>query len=113
MNFSEPLRASNGQSIWSSDGLLLASSCGPRLTIWDAASLDVLQVYTCMDNIDKIEFSPDGDFLLAAVFKTGETVVFCVNQPDYLARIQAWFYPNFLNKSHFSYKGRAEFEALK
>jgi len=87
MNFSEPLRASNGQVIWSEDGLLLASCSGPRLTIWDAASLDVLQVYTCMETIDKAQFSPDGDFILASVFKTGETSVFCVNQPDWTARI--------------------------
>ena len=31
---------------WSECGHLLASACGPRLTVWDAANLDVLQVFT-------------------------------------------------------------------
>ena len=36
--------------------LSLDGFCLTRLTIWDAASLEVLQVFTTVETIDKIEF---------------------------------------------------------
>lgn len=87
MNFSEPIKSHNGQAIWSEDGYLLASASGPRLTIWDAASLEVLQVFTTVEAIDKIEFSPDGEFILAVSLKSSETNIFSINHPDWSGRI--------------------------
>lgn len=87
MNFSEPIKSHNGQAIWSDDGYLLASASGPRLTIWDAASLEVLHVFTTVETIDKIEFSHDSEFILAVNLKTSETNIFSINHPDWSGRI--------------------------
>jgi len=87
MNFSEPIKISNGQIAWSECGYLLASTSGPRLTIWDAATLQVLQVYSSKETLDFIQFSPDSNFILAACYKAAEVYIYSVNSPDWNGRL--------------------------
>jgi len=88
MNFSEPIKIQNGQMKWSECGHLLASACGLRLTVWDAANLDVLQVFTTKEIIEFVEFSPDSNFILAANYKLGEVQLFSLDaEAEWIAKI--------------------------
>jgi len=87
MNFSEPIKLHNSQMKWSECGHLLATASGPRLTIWDAANLEVLQVFTTKESVDYMEFSPDSNFILAAHYKSAEINLFAVNSPEWNGRI--------------------------
>ncbi|XP_023338222.1 WD repeat-containing protein WRAP73-like [Eurytemora carolleeae] len=87
MNFSEPIKLQNSQLKWSDCGHLLASSCGTRTSIWDAASIEVLEVFTSKECIDYIEFSPDSNFILAANYSGGVVHLFSINSPEWSGRI--------------------------
>jgi hypothetical protein len=43
-----------------------------RLTIWDASTLEVLQVHSTKETLDFVEFSPDSKFILVACYKSAE-----------------------------------------
>lgn len=87
MNFSEPIKVQNGQIKWSDCGYLLASSSGPRLTIWDAANSEVVQVFTTKERIDYIEFSPDQTLILAANYKAAVVNLFSIDSSEWTGRI--------------------------
>lgn len=42
-----------------------------RLVVRDASSLQILQLYTCLDQIQYIEWSSDSLFILCAMYKRG------------------------------------------
>jgi len=87
MNFSETIKGQNGLMCWSPCGYLLASVSGPRLTVWDASTLEVLQVYTSKETPDYLEFSPDSNFVLAANFKTAEVNIFSLNSNEWTGKL--------------------------
>lgn len=48
-----------------------------RLVVRDAGSLQVLQLYTCVDQIQHVEWSADSLFLLCALYRRGLVQVRC------------------------------------
>ncbi|XP_045714739.1 WD repeat-containing protein WRAP73 isoform X3 [Phyllostomus hastatus] len=71
MNFSELFKLSSQLCKFSPDGKYLASCVQYRLVVRDASSLQILQLYTCVDQIQHVEWSADSLFLLCAMYKRG------------------------------------------
>lgn len=47
-----------------------------RLVIRDVNTLQILQLYTCLDQVDHIEWSGDSVLILCAMYKRGLVQVF-------------------------------------
>ncbi|XP_074883230.1 WD repeat-containing protein WRAP73 isoform X3 [Buteo buteo] len=71
MNFSELFKLSGLLGRFSPDGKCLASCVQYRLVVRDVNTLQILQLYTCLDQIQYIEWSSDSLFILCAMYKRG------------------------------------------
>uniref|UniRef100_A0A663LWM0 WD repeat containing, antisense to TP73 n=1 Tax=Athene cunicularia TaxID=194338 RepID=A0A663LWM0_ATHCN len=67
--------------------LLQASCVQYRLVVRDARTLQILQLYTCLDQIQYIEWSSDSLFILCAMYKRGVVQVWSLEQPDWHCKI--------------------------
>lgn len=54
-----------------------ASCVQYRLVVRDASSLQILQLFTCVDQIQHVEWSADSLFLLCAMYRRGLVQVRC------------------------------------
>ncbi|OXB78120.1 UNVERIFIED_CONTAM: hypothetical protein H355_007262 [Colinus virginianus] len=87
MDFSEPFKLSALLGRFSPDGKCLASCVQYRLIIRDVNTLQILQLYTCLDQIQYIEWSSDSLFILCAMYKRGIVQVWSLEQPDWHCKI--------------------------
>lgn len=87
MNFSEVFKQSNQLCRVSPDGKYLATCVQYRLVVRDVSSLQVLQLYTCLDQISHMEWSSDSQFILCALYKRGLVQVWSLEQPDWHCKI--------------------------
>uniref|UniRef100_A0A8C8YM67 WD repeat containing, antisense to TP73 n=1 Tax=Prolemur simus TaxID=1328070 RepID=A0A8C8YM67_PROSS len=87
MNFSEVFRLSGLLCRFSPDGKYLASCVQYRLVVRDANSLQILQLYTCLDQIQHVEWSADSLFILCAMYKRGLVQVWSLEQPEWHCKI--------------------------
>ncbi|XP_025941416.1 WD repeat-containing protein WRAP73 isoform X2 [Apteryx rowi] len=65
----------------------MASCVQYRLIIRDVNTLQILQLYTCLDQIQYIEWSSDSLFILCAMYKRGIVQVWSLEQPDWHCKI--------------------------
>lgn len=68
MDFSEVFKHT-GCLRWSPDGRYLATVVGVRLVIRAADTLEVVQLWPCLDVISLVEWSPDSKNILCALYK--------------------------------------------
>lgn len=61
---------------------LQASCVQYRLVVRDVNTLQVLQLYTCLDQIQHAEWSADSRFILCAMYKRGLVQVRCPQGPQ-------------------------------
>lgn len=87
MNFSELFKQSNQLCKISPDGRYLATCVQYRLVIRDVNSLQILHLYTCLDQIVHMEWSSDSLFILCAMYKRGLVQVWSLEQPDWHCKI--------------------------
>ncbi|KAF5917412.1 hypothetical protein HPG69_007006 [Diceros bicornis minor] len=87
MNFSEVFKLSSLLCKFSPDGKYLASCVQYRLVVRDVNTLQILQLYTCLDQIQHIEWSADSLFILCALYKRGLVQVWSLEQPEWHCRI--------------------------
>ncbi|KAM5140389.1 WD repeat-containing protein WRAP73 [Mantella aurantiaca] len=87
MNFSEVFKLSNQLCRFSPNGKYLASCVQYRLVIRDVGTLQILQLYTCLDQIQHVEWSSDSMFILCAMYKRGIVQVWSLEQPDWHCKI--------------------------
>ncbi|NXP29239.1 WRP73 protein, partial [Scytalopus superciliaris] len=64
-----------------------ASCVQHRLVVRDVSSLQVRQIYPCLDQIQYIEWSSDSLFILCAMYKRGIVQVWSLEQPDWHCKI--------------------------
>ncbi|XP_009073310.1 PREDICTED: WD repeat-containing protein WRAP73, partial [Acanthisitta chloris] len=64
-----------------------ASCVQHRLVIRDAKSLQLRQLYTCLDQIQHIQWSSDSLFVLCAMYKRGVVQVWSLEQPEWHCKI--------------------------
>ncbi|XP_075696846.1 WD repeat-containing protein WRAP73-like [Rhinoderma darwinii] len=87
MNFSEVFKLSNQLCKFSPNGKYLASCVQYRLVIRDVRTLQILQLYTCLDQIQHVEWSADSMFVLCAMYKRGIVQVWSLELPDWHCKI--------------------------
>ncbi|XP_016808296.1 WD repeat-containing protein WRAP73 isoform X3 [Pan troglodytes] len=87
MNFSEVFKLSSLLCKFSPDGKYLASCVQYRLVVRDVNTLQILQLYTCLDQIQHIEWSADSLFILCAMYKRGLVQVWSLEQPEWHCKI--------------------------
>lgn len=87
MDFSEVFKLSNQLCKFSPDGKYMASCVQYRLVIREVKSLQILQLYTCLDQIQHVEWSADSMFILCAMYKRGIVQVWSLEQPDWHCKI--------------------------
>ncbi|XP_022453964.1 WD repeat-containing protein WRAP73 isoform X2 [Delphinapterus leucas] len=66
---------------------LQASCVQYRLVVRDANTLQICQLYTCLDQIQHIEWSADSLFILCALYKRGLVQVWSLEQPEWHCKI--------------------------
>jgi WD40 repeat protein len=72
MEFSEFYSQDNcAACLWSPDGRFISSVAKHRLIVRDASSLQIIQLFTCLDMIDRVIWSPDSDYVACAQYKRG------------------------------------------
>ncbi|XP_035163367.2 WD repeat-containing protein WRAP73 isoform X3 [Callithrix jacchus] len=87
MNFSEVFKLSGLLCKFSPDGKYLASCVQYRLVVRDVNTLQIVQLYTCLDQIQHIEWSADSLFILCAMYKRGLVQVWSLEQPEWHCKI--------------------------
>ncbi|XP_040049318.1 WD repeat-containing protein WRAP73 [Gasterosteus aculeatus] len=87
MNFSEVFKQSNQLCKVSPDGKYLATCVQYRLVVRDVSTLQILQLYTCLDQISHMDWSSDSLFILCAMYKRGLVQVWSMEQPDWHCKI--------------------------
>uniref|UniRef100_A0A3Q2C9W8 WD repeat containing, antisense to TP73 n=1 Tax=Cyprinodon variegatus TaxID=28743 RepID=A0A3Q2C9W8_CYPVA len=87
MNFSEVFKQSNQLCKVSPDGKYLATCVQYRLVVRDISTLQILQLYTCLDQVSHMEWSSDSLFILCAMYKRGLVQVWSLEQPDWHCKI--------------------------
>ncbi|XP_049609478.1 WD repeat-containing protein WRAP73 [Syngnathus scovelli] len=87
MNFSEVFKQSNQLCKVSPDGKYLATCVQYRLVVRDVITLQILNLYTCLDQISHMEWSSDSQFILCAMYKRGLVQVWSLEQPDWHCKI--------------------------
>jgi hypothetical protein len=84
--FSDVITAAS-TAIYSPSGCLLASATGCKITVRDLNTLQVLQIFQCIDKPDKVEFSPDSSYLFCAFLSRGAIQCFSMCNLEWKCRI--------------------------
>lgn len=63
-------------SLFSPSNIYIAIISGSRLTIRNARTSEVIHIFSCIDKIEKAEFSPDSQFILCAMFSRNAVQIF-------------------------------------
>uniref|UniRef100_A0A3P8TAM6 WD repeat containing, antisense to TP73 n=1 Tax=Amphiprion percula TaxID=161767 RepID=A0A3P8TAM6_AMPPE len=87
MNFSEVFKQTNQLCKVSPDGKYLATCVQYRLVVRDVSTLQILQLYTCLDQVSHMEWSSDSLFILCAMYNRGLVQVWSLEQPDWHCKI--------------------------
>uniref|UniRef100_A0A8C9QQQ3 WD repeat containing, antisense to TP73 n=1 Tax=Spermophilus dauricus TaxID=99837 RepID=A0A8C9QQQ3_SPEDA len=64
-----------------------ASCVQYRLVVRDVSTLQIRQLYTCLDQIQHIEWSADSLFILCAMYRRGLVQVWSLEQPEWHCKI--------------------------
>ncbi|CAJ1339230.1 unnamed protein product, partial [Effrenium voratum] len=81
----EVFRQTLGQ--WSPNGKYLAGAQQNRLQIREPDSMKLLQVFICIDKVERIQWSPDSQFLLTEVARQGLLQVWSMRDAEWSCRI--------------------------
>lgn len=87
MDFSDVFKQSNQLVRISPDQKYMATCVQYRLVVRDVSTLQILQLYTCLDQISYMEWSSDSLFILCAMYKRGMVQVWSLEQPDWHCKI--------------------------
>ncbi|CAH1774533.1 unnamed protein product [Owenia fusiformis] len=87
MNFSELFKQTSGICRFSPNGKYLANVVQYRLIVREVSTLQITQLYTCLDAIQKIEWSSDSLFILCGMYKRGLVQVWSLEQPEWTCKI--------------------------
>lgn len=86
VHYSEP-HTQTGHIAFSPDGAHLAVACGYRLVIRDVSSLQIVELYTCIDAIEGLEWSFDSEYVLCTLKKRGAAQVWSVRNAEWHCKI--------------------------
>ncbi|UJR30304.1 hypothetical protein I4U23_017841 [Adineta vaga] len=87
MNFSELFKVTSRQSSFSPDGEYLACVNQYRLIIRSSTTLEIINLFACIDTIETIEWSYDSRLVLAGLIKRNAVQVFSLDNPEWKCKI--------------------------
>jgi WD40 repeat protein len=87
MNFTELFKVTSRQCSFSPNGHYLASVNHYRLIIRSSKTLEILNLFPCIDTIDTIEWSYDSNFILCALIKRNAVQIFSLENPEWKCKI--------------------------
>lgn len=87
MNFSEAFQQTKHLVQFSPDGCYLASCSQCRLVIRDVQTLQIINLHTCLDPVQKLIWSPDSQFVMCGMFKRGIVQVGSVSRRTLIRKI--------------------------
>eukprot|EP00697_Spironema_sp_BW2_P004277 gnl/Spiro4/15820_TR8515_c0_g1_i1.p1 gnl/Spiro4/15820_TR8515_c0_g1~~gnl/Spiro4/15820_TR8515_c0_g1_i1.p1 ORF type:complete len:470 (-),score=132.29 gnl/Spiro4/15820_TR8515_c0_g1_i1:102-1448(-) len=87
ISISDLYRQNGGLCKWSPDSQHLANVTQFRLLLRDSRTLQIVQLYTCLDVINQIEWSSDSKYVLCGLFKRGLVQVWSLENPDWTCKI--------------------------
>ena len=85
--YSEPHTQSSGLVRFSPTGTHVASVAGYRLILRDVDTLQIVQLYACIDRIEGLEWSCDGQYVLCSVPKRGAAQVWSLHNKEWHCKI--------------------------
>eukprot|EP00696_Hemimastix_kukwesjijk_P004594 gnl/Hemi2/15891_TR5251_c0_g1_i1.p2 gnl/Hemi2/15891_TR5251_c0_g1~~gnl/Hemi2/15891_TR5251_c0_g1_i1.p2 ORF type:complete len:446 (-),score=122.24 gnl/Hemi2/15891_TR5251_c0_g1_i1:1365-2702(-) len=87
MDISDLYRQSGSLCKWSPDGKYLANAADFRLLLRDVETLQIVQLYTCLDAIQQVEWTSDSKYVLCSMFKRGIVQVWSLENADWTCKI--------------------------
>ena len=85
MDFSESLSTTTAVA---ATRAYVAHAVEYRLCVRDAGTLGVVQLFSCLDRVVSVDFSPDGTMVMARLVPSRSMVqVFKVDEPDWTAKV--------------------------
>lgn len=104
VQYSECHSQSGGHVLFSPNGRFIAASAGYRLMIREVDTLQIIQLYGCIDAIEGIEWSSDSQYVLCSMLKRGVAQVWSVSAKEWHCKIDEG--PVGLSHARFSPDGR-------
>ncbi|XP_044971920.1 WD repeat-containing protein WRAP73 [Hordeum vulgare subsp. vulgare] len=86
MEFTEAYKQT-GPCCFSPDARLLAVAVDYRLVIRDVVTLKVVQLFSCVDKINFLEWAPDSEYILCGLYKRPMVQAWSLSQPDWTCKI--------------------------
>ena len=87
VQYSEPHSQTSSLVRFSPDGRFVASAVGYRLILRDVDTLQIVQLYSCIDKIEGIEWSCDSEYVLCSICKRGAAQVWSVTNKEWHCKI--------------------------
>ena len=87
VQFSSPHQQSAGLVVFSPDGRLVASAAAYRLVVCEVATLEIVQIFSCADVIEHVDWSFDSIYVVCGIFKRGLAQVWSVLQPEWYCKV--------------------------
>lgn len=86
IQFSDSLEES-GDAHFSPDGRLVATATAFRLFVRDVHTLQLTQLYSCADAIERVEWSCDSKYVLCGIFRRGLVQVWSIDNAEWHCKI--------------------------
>ncbi len=83
--FSEMVLGSS--AIFSPDHRYISVVSGSRLTVRETDTVEILHVFSCVDKIEKVVFSPDSQYILCGMFSRNAIQIFSIADGEWRCRI--------------------------
>jgi WD40 repeat protein len=87
MNFTELFQVTSRQCSFSPDSQYLASVNQYRLIIRSSTTLEIINLFACIDTIESIEWSYDSRLILAGLIKRNAVQIFSLDNPEWKCKI--------------------------
>ena len=87
MNFSELFKITSRQCAFSPNGHHVACVNQYRLIIRSTSTLEIINLFPCIDTIETIEWSYDSCFILAGLIKRHAVQIFSLENPEWKCKI--------------------------
>ena len=87
VTYSEPHLQTGSLVKFSPCGSYIASAAGYRLIVRDVDTLQIVQLYSCIDEIEGLEWSCDSEYVLCSIQKRGAAQVWSVSNNEWHCKI--------------------------
>ena len=87
INLSETFKLTKGQVFFSPDEKYVANASQYRLVVRDFETLQIANVYTCIDSIDLVKWSPNGKLILVSCYKRNVSQLWSIVKPGWKCKL--------------------------